>query len=75
MAHPEVGKGSASRGVGRFLFVRRECSLAGTIFSSGFLVVQPVTGKIPCVVTTLPAEFRERENLMQRRFKQAWLLF
>jgi hypothetical protein len=32
-----------------FLFVRRECSLAGTIFSSGFLVVQPVTGKIPCV--------------------------
>jgi hypothetical protein len=34
-----------------------------------------VTGKIPCVVTTLPAEFRKRENLMQRRFKQAWLLF
>jgi hypothetical protein len=24
-----------------FLFVRRECSLAGTIFSSGFIVVQP----------------------------------
>ena len=32
-----------------FLSVRRVCSLAGTIFSSGFLVVQPVTGKIPCV--------------------------
>jgi hypothetical protein len=63
MAHPEVGKGSASRGVGRFLFVRRECSLAGTIFSSGFLVVQPVTGKIPCVKTTLPVEYPSAEPL------------
>src|SRR5258708_13720580 len=51
------------RGVGRFLSVRRVCSLAGTIFSSGFLVVQPVTGKIPCVVsvTALPAEFPRAE--------------
>ena len=55
------GKGSACAASVDFLSVRRVCSLAGTIFSSGFLVVQPVTGKIPCVVRpALPVEFVAR---------------
>ena len=60
-----VGKMSACAASVHFLSVRRVCSLAGTIFSSGFLVVQPVTGKIPCVAseTALPAEFRRAEPL------------
>jgi hypothetical protein len=40
-----------------FLFVRRECSLAGTIFSSEFVVVQPDTGYFLRRNTALPAEF------------------
>ncbi len=64
-AHLSGGKGSACAASVDFLSVRRICSLAGTIFSSGFLVVQPVTGKIPCVVseTALPAEFPRAEPL------------
>ena len=61
-AHLSGGKGSACAASVDFLFVRRVCSLAGTIFSSGFIVVQPVTGKIPCVVS----ERRLRRNSLAR---------
>jgi hypothetical protein len=54
-----------------FLSVRRKCSLAGTIFSSGFIVVQPDTGNHSLRRKAgAPGGFPSRGTLMQRHFKR-----
>src|SRR5208282_4521027 len=56
---------SASRGVSRFICVRRECSLAGTIFSSLFFVVQSDTGMLPrAQKPAIPVEFLSLPSLL-----------
>jgi hypothetical protein len=52
-----------------FSLFRRECSLAGTIFSSGFVVVQPDTGMFLRVLkSALPVEFLRTKTFTQKRF-------
>jgi hypothetical protein len=75
-AHLQTAKNLPRAASVDFLFVRRECSLAGTIFSSGFIVVHPeLLEMIPCAFETgASGGISLARNLMQRRFSKPWPL-